>query len=104
MFYVGLTIISIIFSVYTYIQYKHTSSPWLIYIAVFYGIMSQIVWVFSIRKLNNKDIFINGFIWDLVLTILLLAIPFYFSESLSLTNKQIIGVSLMLIGSLLLKI
>jgi hypothetical protein len=104
MFYLGLTVISVIFSVYMYIQYKHTASPWLVYIAIFYGIMSQLVWVFSIRNLNNKDIFINGFVWDLVLTILLLVIPFYYADNMNFSKIQIIGITLMLIGSFLLKI
>lgn len=71
-------------------------------IAIIIGIVTNLCWVQISRSVPESDIPLYGLAYDMMLTMAFLIIPYFFIK-FNLTNTQIIGIVLALVGLYLTK-
>lgn len=89
---------------YVYISFDDSIrlNAWKIYsIGIFAGIVATTSWIYMIRHLSNKYIFIANFGWDITVTVLCALLPI-FMYGIKLDFKAILGCILAILGVILI--
>lgn len=84
---------------YCYSQYSHSikSSNWFIFIALFYGIINNLLWVFLAKQLDQKTTLNYALLWDSGLHFISFLMPlFVFGDKLKL--HTLVGMGLIFSG------
>lgn len=89
---------------YVYVSFDESIrfNAWKIYpIGVFAGIIATTSWIYMIRHLPNKHIFIANFGWDITVTVLCALLPI-FMYGVKLDIKATMGCILAIVGVILI--
>ena len=81
-----------------FITSKHNQ----LFIAIIVGIVTSICWAFISRSVPQSEIPLYGLLYDAMLTLIFLIIPFFFIK-FELNKTKVFGIVLVLIGLFLTK-
>ena len=106
MFYLLLIINSLLYGLYCYIGYlkDFKQSNWFIPLSLSIVIIGNLFWIYYLKFLSkgHTDILMSGIIWDALITIAYIAVPFYFFNiQMSFMSK--IGLVLCILGLIIMK-
>lgn len=89
---------------YVYVSFDETirNDAWRIYsIGIFGGIIATASWIYMVRHLSSKYIFLANFGWDITVTVLCALLPI-FMYGIKLDLKAILGCILAIAGVVLI--
>ena len=93
---------AIVYSAYAYLPFMNLAAKTHYAVAIFLAVMGSLIWVTISRTVEKNQIVFNGAIFDSIITICFLVIPFIFAGS-DLTPKQMVGIGVLLVGMALIK-
>lgn len=93
---------AIVYSAYAYLPFMDLGAKAHYLGGIIFAILGSLIWVTISRTVEKSQIVLNGAIFDSIITICFLAIPFIFASS-EMTTKQIVGIVIVLIGMGLIK-
>ena len=102
---ISLIIITILYIIGCMISYSddYRKAYWFVPIGVFIGVLINLVWVYTIKYLdNNQKIYVFGIMWDALMMTTYYLLPILLFD-VKLTKTTIIGLILILSGVVILK-
>jgi hypothetical protein len=102
---IGLFLITIVHAVTTFCTYRDVIRTGRMFpiIMMLTAIISQWVWLWLLRTApDNRTIFVIGVVWDILFTLISLAIPLLFFD-VKVSFVGYLGLALIATGALLLK-
>ena len=96
---------AVIYALYAYLNYSPVKDEWWYFpVGMLLSMVGNLVWMI-ITKIpsTNTVLFFRGVVWDAILTVVFIVIPFCFFE-IRLSMLGVIGLVISLIGIFILKI
>lgn len=101
---IGILLLSaaIIYSIYAYLPFLDLTGKYHYIFGMILSCLASITWVSISRNVPKDKVILFGAYFDIVLTLCFIMVPFFVHEN-TLTTRQWVGISVMILGMALTK-